>query len=81
VRDELWKRATDSPPDGYVLQVWNAPGPQGFAYRQYGASDYRLVEFEGLTLVARTRRARKAESSSAATPDPGKSDPFEHQST
>lgn len=51
VRDELWKRVTNRPALGYVLQVWSAPSPQGFAYRQYGTSHRQLADFEGLALV------------------------------
>jgi hypothetical protein len=42
---------TSRPPLGYVLQIWTAANPQGFAFRQYGTSSRRLSDFEGLALV------------------------------
>ena len=51
VRDELWKKVTQRPPLGYVLQLWSAPNPQGFEFRQYGSSTRQLSDFEGLGLV------------------------------
>jgi CRISPR-associated protein Cas2 len=63
VRDELWKKITDRPPVGYVLQVWSSRHPQGFEYRQYGTSKRMLEDYDGLALVAvagKTRKNRKA---------------------
>jgi CRISPR-associated protein Cas2 len=51
VRDQLWKKVTQRPPLGYVLQLWSAPNPQGFDFRQYGESKRLLNDFEGLGLV------------------------------
>jgi CRISPR-associated protein Cas2 len=52
VRDELWlkgiKRAKDS---GAILQVWTDKNAQGFSYRQFGARERKLADFEGLALV------------------------------
>ena len=59
VRDELWKRVTQRPPLGYVLQVWSAPTPQGFLYRQYGSGKRELADFEGLALVVVKKRTVK----------------------
>jgi CRISPR-associated protein Cas2 len=63
VRDELWKKVTQRPPLGYVLQLWSAPTPQGFEYRQYGASQRQLVDFEGVALVTVKAHRRKGKSS------------------
>src|ERR1700722_10005151 len=68
VRDGLWKRVTNRPPLGYSLQVWSAPGPQGFEYRQYGTSQRQLVDFEGLALVVVTPRTRKNKNKSVEKP-------------
>jgi hypothetical protein len=43
---------------GFVAQIWSAPTPQGFAYRQYGKGRYGLVDFEGLALVTRTPKGK-----------------------
>jgi CRISPR-associated protein Cas2 len=59
VRDELWQKVTQRPPPGYALQVWSAPGPQGFEYRQHGSGGRRLVDFEGLALVSLARKPRR----------------------
>jgi hypothetical protein len=46
---------------GYVLQIWSAPTPQGYLYRQYGSSKRELVDFEGLALATSVNKsARKA---------------------
>ena len=58
VRDELWQKVTRRPPLGYVLQVWTAANPQGFAYRQYGTSRRQLVDYEGLALVVSVRKTK-----------------------
>ena len=58
VRDELWKKVTRRPPLGYGLQLWSAPGPQGFEYRQYGTSNRPLADFEGMALVTLVRKPR-----------------------
>jgi hypothetical protein len=50
---------TERPPLGYVLQVWTAPNPQGFAYRQYGSSKRELCDFEGIALMLVKKNTRK----------------------
>jgi CRISPR-associated protein Cas2 len=51
VREELWKKVIKRPPLGYALQLWSAPGPQGYEFRQYGEAKRQLTDFEGLGLV------------------------------
>jgi hypothetical protein len=55
----LWKKVTKRPPLGYVAQIWSAPTPQGFSYRQYGASKRQLQDFEGVALVRLTPKKAK----------------------
>jgi CRISPR-associated protein (Cas_Cas2CT1978) len=55
----LWKRVTNRPPLGYVLQVWSTNSPQGFAFRQYGTSKRELVDYEGLALVSVKKNSNK----------------------
>jgi hypothetical protein len=38
-------------PLGFAAQIWSSPTPQGFLYRQYGASKRQLEDFEGVALV------------------------------
>jgi CRISPR-associated protein Cas2 len=59
IRDELWKKVTQRPPLGYVLQMWSSPTPQGFDYRQYGESNRALADFEGIALVTVKRDTKK----------------------
>jgi len=52
VRDELWKRATQTGQGCVtILQIWTDKNPQGFSYRQWGCKDRQLVDVEGLSLV------------------------------
>jgi CRISPR-associated protein Cas2 len=63
VRDELWKKITNRPALGYVLQLWSSRHPQGYEYRQFGSSKRMLQDFEGLALVtvaSQAKRNRKA---------------------
>src|SRR5260370_28264612 len=63
IRDELWKRITERPPLGFVVQIWSSRHPQGFDYRQYGTSKRMLANFEELALITVTginRKTRKA---------------------
>jgi hypothetical protein len=92
VRDELWKKVTDRPALGYVLQLWSRRAPPGFLYRQYGASKRMLQDFDGLALVtvhgggnkkarmaARRERVRAAKSDTLgarAAPDQESPPPF-----
>jgi CRISPR-associated protein Cas2 len=69
VRDELWKKVTERPPLGYVLQVWSAPTPQGFAYRQYGESKRQLADFEGVALVTVKKTTRKKAPGEPSAPE------------
>ena len=70
VRDELWKKVTNRPPLGYVLQIWSSPTPQGYLYRQYGESKRELQDFDGLALVTTVKKsAPKGKESGATTPE------------
>jgi CRISPR-associated protein Cas2 len=72
VRDELWKKVTKRSPLGYAAQIWSSPNPQGFAYRQYGASKRQLADFEGVALVVlavkKTKRGQKPEQTNPELP-------------
>lgn len=71
IRDELWKKVTQRPPLGYVVQIWSSPTPQGFDYRQYGGSKRELKDYEGLALVTvkkNTKKSRKTEQKSRNSP-------------
>jgi CRISPR-associated protein Cas2 len=52
IRDELWKKAVNKSDCGAVLQAWSAPGEQGFKIRVHGELTRKIVEIEGLSLVA-----------------------------
>jgi hypothetical protein len=40
--------------------VWSARNEQGFLHRQHGDTDHMLLDYEGLVLVTRLRRKRRA---------------------
>jgi hypothetical protein len=54
---------------GYVAQIWSAPTPQGFAYRQYGDSKRELTDFEGIALVTVKRNSKKKKSGVQKPPE------------
>ena len=57
VRDELWKKVTQRPPLGYVMQIWTMNNAQGFDYRQYGTSRRQLACFAHQILATRSGRS------------------------
>lgn len=52
VRDLLWARALELAGDGRVAQAWGVSDDQGFGYRIHGDVRRRVVDFDGLRLVA-----------------------------
>jgi len=69
IRDELWKKVTQRPPLGYVLQMWSSPTPQGFDYRQYGESNRAFADFEGIALVTVKKNTKKRSKSEQMSRD------------
>ena len=61
IRDELWEMAVAKAKHGSVMQIWNAPTPQGYVYRCYNTKQRQLVDFEGLALVRVKARAVEKE--------------------
>ncbi len=76
VRDLLWKKLTERPPLGFVMQLWSRRAPPGFVYRQYGTSKRMLADFEGLALVVlrggnkKTRMVARREKVKQGTGEP-----------
>ena len=60
VRDELWNMALKKCREGFVLQIWSRNTPQGYAYRSSGPNDRQMVDFEGIALVRRVERKKRA---------------------
>ena len=52
LRDKLWEKAVAGSKDGACLQAWSSPGEQGFVVRTHGDTSRKIVELEGLHLVA-----------------------------
>ena len=52
LRDKLWEKAVNGCGEGGCLQAWNSPNEQGFVVRTWGDGSRRIVDFEGLHLVA-----------------------------
>jgi hypothetical protein len=55
-----------------VLQIWSAPTPQGYLYRQYGSSKRQLVDLEGLALATCVnKKPKKAKDDGQTFPETG----------
>ncbi len=52
VRERLWERVCRGVRDGSALMVYSADTEQGFALRVHGDPRRRVVDFDGLALVA-----------------------------
>ena len=57
LRDKLWEKAVSGSRGGACLQAWNSPGDQGYVVRTHGDASRKVVELEGLHLVAIPRHA------------------------
>ena len=57
LRDKLWEKAVAGSAGGACLQAWNSPCEQGFVVRTHGDTSRKLVDLEGLHLVAIPRSA------------------------
>ena len=72
----MWKKLTERPPLGFVLQLWSRRAPPGFIYRQYGESKRMLADFDGLALVVlrggnkKTRMVARREKVKQPKPEP-----------
>ena len=53
VRDELWEAVQGAVRDGWGLMIEQSNNEQGFAIRVCGTERRRIVEYDGLQLVAR----------------------------
>lgn len=52
IRDKLWEKAVAGSAGGACLQAWSSPGEQGFVVRTHGDTSRKMVNLEGLHLVA-----------------------------
>ena len=52
LRDKLWAKAVAGSQGGACLQAWNSPSEQGFVIRTFGDTSRKIVDLEGLHLVA-----------------------------
>ena len=52
LRDKLWEKAVAGSKGGACLQAWNSPGEQGFIVRTHGDASRKMIDIEGLHLVA-----------------------------
>ncbi|NLH48529.1 MAG: type I-E CRISPR-associated endoribonuclease Cas2 [Myxococcales bacterium] len=55
VRDRLWEKVIRHKRTGGCIQIYPAANEQGFSIRAEGDTSRTLVDFEGLTLVARRK--------------------------
>ena len=64
IRDRLWKKIETKAGVGYAMQIWSdASVPQGYRWRALGNSDRRMVDFDEIALIARTRRTQPKKAS------------------
>jgi CRISPR-associated protein Cas2 len=56
LRDKLWEKAVAGSKGGACLQAWSSPGEQGFVVRTHGDTSRKIMDFEGLSLVAIPRQ-------------------------
>jgi len=52
LRDKMWEKAVAGSRGGACLQAWNSPSEQGFMVRTHGDTSRKIVDLEGLHLVA-----------------------------
>ena len=52
LRDKLWQKAVAGSRGGACLQAWNTPSEQGFTVRTHGDGSRKIIDVEGLSLVA-----------------------------
>jgi CRISPR-associated protein Cas2 len=52
LRDKLWAKAIAGSQGGVCLQAWNSPNEQGFVVRTFGDTSRKVIDLEGLDLVA-----------------------------
>ena len=52
VRDRLWDKCCQSKAAGGIMQAWSTNNEQRFTMRTYGYTSRRIIELEGLQLVA-----------------------------
>jgi len=71
VRDLLWEKCTRRKDVGHCVLAYRAPNEQGFLLRNDGESARRVVDFDGLQLVALTtaRATRPAKRRQARSAD------------
>lgn len=52
VRDRLWEKCVEAGGTGGVIQIWSTNTEQRFRIRMHGATRRRVVEWEGVQLIA-----------------------------
>ena len=61
VRDKLWELCEDKVRIGGTVQIWSDANEQGFSIRTHGDTARQLVNIEGLWLVRKPLKGKKAE--------------------
>lgn len=56
VREALWKKVVQGAKSGGCLLAWSSPGEQGFQVETFGETSRKIIDLEGLLLVARERK-------------------------
>lgn len=71
VRDELWERILDDSSMGAAVMIESSRSEQGYSVRVHGQPDRRIVDVEGLYLVARRKQKRAPTKPKRAADGPG----------
>lgn len=61
VRERLWEKVKKNAVEGAALIIYSAQTEQGFAMEMYNMPDRRVVDFDGLYLIARNYGERITE--------------------
>lgn len=54
VRQRLWKKVRENMNSGAALLIYSAATEQGFQMEMYNLPERKVVDFEGISLIART---------------------------
>lgn len=53
VRERVWKKVVSNMPGGAAMMIYSAPTEQGFEIEMHNLPERKVVDFEGIYLIAR----------------------------
>jgi CRISPR-associated protein Cas2 len=58
IREKLWDRISNKNKNGYALQLWSDSSTvQGYRFRSMGTNARMFADFDGISLITRTRKS------------------------